>query len=93
MSASRPYTFAEGRFTLTAAQVRAARALLDWSQQELAERSGITASSIANLERGRHVPTAQTLATLRACFEAAGVTFSLEPDGTEGVKVRRSSAP
>src|SRR5947208_1322115 len=61
---------------LSAAQCRAARALLDWSQSRLAEESGTAVGTIMDLERGKRTPYRRTVAHLRSAFEAAGVEFT-----------------
>jgi transcriptional regulator with XRE-family HTH domain len=61
--------------TFTPAQCRAARALLNWSQQDLVAHSKITKKTIADFERGATHPRAQTLAQIAAAFEAAGIEF------------------
>lgn len=72
---------------ITAAQCRAARALLDWSQPDLAKKSGIHVQTISNFEHGNGSPTNKTLGTIRETFESEGVDFSDHDDG-----VRRTSA-
>lgn len=69
---------------ITAAQVRAARALLNWTQDELAQRSNVAARSIRNLENEDRRSYAQTIDSLRAAFESAGIVF-LEVVGGRGV--------
>ena len=69
---------------ITAAQVRAARALLNWTQDELAQRSNVAARSIRNVENEDRRSYPQTVDSLRAAFESAGVVF-LEVDGGRGV--------
>ena len=59
--------------TLSPAQCRAARALLNWSQEDLVRASGITKKTIADLERGATTPRGQTLDQIVAAFEAAGI--------------------
>jgi transcriptional regulator with XRE-family HTH domain len=59
--------------TLSPAQCRAARALLNWSQEDLVARAKITKKTIADFERGATHPRAQTLAQITAAFEAAGI--------------------
>jgi len=59
----------------TPAQCRAARALLNWSQEELVRQSKITKKTIADFERGATRPRSRTLAQLIAAFEAAGIEF------------------
>jgi len=70
---------------LSAAQCRAARALLGWSQDELVAHSEITKKTIADFERGATTPYPSTIAAVRSALEAAGVEFL--PD--HGVKLRR----
>jgi transcriptional regulator with XRE-family HTH domain len=62
--------------TITPAQSRAARGLLDWSQTELASRSNLSESTIRDFEKGRRVPSLNNLAAVRRAFEAAGVEFT-----------------
>ena len=75
--------------TLSPAQCRAARALLNWSQEDLVRASGITKKTIADLERGATTPRAQTLDQIFAAFEAVGIEFL---DGNRpGVRLKRVS--
>lgn len=60
------------------AQLRAARAWLGWSQDELAIKSGVSKHSIARYERGRSVAYDNTLARLRGALEAAGIHFHFD---------------
>lgn len=61
---------------LTREQIKAARALLDWSQRELAEKCGdVSEPTIKLVETGRVNSTPATLGAIRDCFEAAGVEF------------------
>ena len=61
---------------ITAAQIRAARALLDWEQTALAEKSGVSAVTISAIERGSSDPRASTLTKIQRAFEAAGIEFT-----------------
>ena len=61
--------------TLSPAQCRAARALLNWSQEDLVRHSQITKKTIADFERGATTPRPQTLAEITAAFEAVGIEF------------------
>jgi transcriptional regulator with XRE-family HTH domain len=65
---------------LTPAQSRAARALVDWSQDKLAGASNLSESTIRDFEKGRRVPATNNLAAIRRALEAAGVEF--KPDGS-----------
>ena len=56
-------------------QCRAARALLNWSQDDLVRRSNITKKTVADFERGATQPRSETLMRVLAAFEAAGIEF------------------
>lgn len=74
----------------TRAQLRAARALLDWTQQDLAEHSGVSAGSIKRLETGEGALAIRldTLEKLQTALEAAGVVFIPANGGGPGVRTR-----
>lgn len=69
---------------ITPAQCRAARALLDWSQQRLADESNIGNATIRNFEGEKSAPQHATLDVLCRCFESAGIEF-LNVDRGDGV--------
>lgn len=75
--------------TISAAQSRAARGLLGWSQNDLADRSKVGRASIADFESGKRTPYERTLAELRAALEAAGVIFIAENGDGPGVRLRK----
>lgn len=60
---------------LTPALCRAARGYLDWTQMELADRSGVSRSTIRDYEGDRHDVHRATEAQLRLAFEGAGIAF------------------
>jgi transcriptional regulator with XRE-family HTH domain len=68
---------------LEPAQVRAARAMLSWTQGELAERAQIERHTLAAYEKGMKVPYASTLQRLRRVLEDAGIEF-IEQHGKVG---------
>ena len=55
--------------------VRAARALLAWSQQDLAKHAGLATSTVADFERGQRTPIADNAQAMRSALEAAGIRF------------------
>ena len=57
---------------ITAGQIRAARALIGWTQVDLAKASGVSEISIKNIERGATDPRASTLEAFQRAFEKAG---------------------
>jgi transcriptional regulator with XRE-family HTH domain len=72
----------------TPAQCRAARALLDLTQPQLAEASSLGLSTIVDFERERRAVSAQATTAMRAALEAAGVVFIAENGGGIGVRLR-----
>jgi len=76
---------------MTPEQCRAARALLDWSQDELARAANVSLSMVRNFEKRRHRPTANNLASIRRALEAAGAIV-LDPDQAGGPGARLAKA-
>lgn len=72
--------------TITTAQIRGARGILNWSQQDLAQRTGISATSIGAIENNQTTPRESTLATIRKTFETGGIEFI----GLDGVRLQTS---
>lgn len=60
---------------ITAKQLRAARALLSWSQSDLGKQSGIAVPTIANIETESTVARKDTLAALQKTLEDNGIEF------------------
>ena len=60
---------------LTPKHVRAARALLAWSQQDLAKAAGVATSTVADFERGQRTPVANNAQAIRDALERAGIRF------------------
>ncbi|WP_211230448.1 helix-turn-helix domain-containing protein [Inquilinus limosus] len=77
------------RMTITAAQVRAARALLNLTQRELAERSKVSHRTIVHLEADERQPVPATLSAIRQALEAAGVIFIDENGEGAGVRLKK----
>ena len=67
-------------------QCRAARGLLDWTQEHLAERAGVSRSTVRDFERHRHVLHRGTESLLVRTLQEAGVM--LLPPGEHGPGVR-----
>ena len=80
---------------ITRAQIRAARALIDWTQTDLAQASGVSQVAIKNLERGATNPRVSTISNIQAAFDQAGVIFLDAGDiriGGVGVRIKGSAA-
>jgi predicted transcriptional regulator len=71
------------------AQCRAARALLDWSQQDLANHAAVGIVTVHQLEAGLSQPRRATLDVIRRALEAGGVAFIDENGGGPGVRLRQ----
>lgn len=63
---------------ITPAQCRAARALLDWSQQDLAKAAHLGLSTIRDFEKSRRVPTHNNLRGIKLALEEGGVEIGAE---------------
>jgi transcriptional regulator with XRE-family HTH domain len=76
--------------TLSSAQIRAARALLRWSAEDLARESLLSVATIrrAELSEKETSMTAANDLAVRRAFEAAGVEFIDEDGGGRGVRLR-----
>lgn len=61
--------------TLSPVQCKAARALLAWNQQDLAQRAQLGVSTIADFERGKRTPTESNIEAMVKAFVAADVSF------------------
>lgn len=53
------------------ANIKAARTQKNWTQQTLAEKSGMTNTQISAYERGKKAPTLDSLATLSSALEVS----------------------
>ena len=67
-------------------QCRAARAILNLEQSDVAARAGIARATLIDYEKGQRVPRTKTIAAVRAALEAAGVEFLDENGGGAGVR-------
>jgi transcriptional regulator with XRE-family HTH domain len=76
---------------ITAAQCRAARGLLGWSQSDLAETAGIAVVTVHQFEAGVSKPRSATVYVVTRAFESAGVEFIDENGGGPGLRLRKRS--
>lgn len=77
------------------AQVKAARELLAWSQDQLAEKAGISVPTIKRLEAGDGLlgGRPETANKIRTALENGGVVFIDENGGGPGVRLKQRSSP
>ena len=76
--------------SVTAEQLRAARALLGWSQSELAKQAGMSLPTVKRVEseRGPKVSEEARFALQRA-LDLSGIEFIDENGGGPGVRLRK----
>ena len=75
---------------ITSEQIRAARALIKWSADDLAEAAGVGVATIRRFESVAGVPSGQmrVIELLRNTLQAAGVEFVGTPDDRPGVRLK-----
>ena len=75
---------------VTVEQLRAARALLGWSQSELAARAGLSLPTVKRLEAGFGPRVSnEARGKMQQAIEAAGIVFIDENGGGPGVRLQR----
>ena len=76
---------------ITVPQLRAARALIRWSQDDLADHSGVSKPTVARLEleEGLVGGYAATKEKLRHALESAGIIFVAENGEGPGVRLKK----
>ncbi|MEG3155724.1 HNH endonuclease [Sphingomonas sp. RB1R13] len=72
---------------LTPADVRAARAIAQWSQDELAKAAGVGISTIADFEKGTRRPIANNVEAIRRAFAERHIWFTPNGPAVFGVVV------
>ncbi|CAH1649697.1 MULTISPECIES: helix-turn-helix transcriptional regulator [unclassified Chelatococcus] len=81
---------------LTGAQLRAARALLNWTVRDLADRAQVHRNTISAFESEKTFPNTSTLAALVRPLEQAGIVFMEDnapsPSGGAGVRFKAKPA-
>jgi DNA-binding XRE family transcriptional regulator len=56
-------------------KIRAARALLDWRQDDLAKKAKLSTITVKNIERGATQPRPETALKIRQALESSGIKF------------------
>jgi transcriptional regulator with XRE-family HTH domain len=74
---------------VTSAQIRMARAALDWTVRDLAEATGLHRNTINNIEVGRYMGDPKTLELIEKTLTVAGVNFIDENRDGPGVRLRK----
>lgn len=75
---------------ITMEQCRAARAMLDISQQDLAEISNLGLSTVRDFEKGRRIPQPNNLLGIKWALEQSGIEFIPETEALgPGVRLKK----
>ena len=74
---------------VTSAQVRMARAALNWTVRDLADATQLHRNTITNVETGKYVGDAATLSAIEGVLKRAGIEFIDENGGGPGVRLRK----
>ena len=77
---------------ITPSQIRAARAMINVKQRELANSACISLATLNNIERGVGDPRSSTLGAIEHALRAAGITFT-DNDRSESVELIRLARP
>ena len=73
---------------ITPRQIRAARALLSWSQQQLADNAIVSLNAVARLESGVVDSRISTVQAVQKAFVKAGIEFLDADQKGEGVRLK-----
>lgn len=74
---------------VTGAQVRMARAALNWTVRELAEATRLHRNTVTNIETERYVGDTASLTMIETVLKRAGVDFIDENGGGPGVRLQK----
>jgi len=76
---------------ISSTQIKAARALLGWKGQDLADKSGVGVATLRRYEAQNGIPNANTfvLKAIKDCLEGAGIVFSGDPVKSPGVSLNQ----
>ena len=74
---------------ISSGQIKAARALLGWKGQDLADKSGVGVATLRRYEAQNGIPNANTfvLKAIKDCLEGEGIVFSGDPVKSPGVSL------
>ena len=77
---------------ISSRQIKAARALLSWKGQDLADKSGVGVATLRRYEAQDGIPNANkfVIKAIKTCLEEAGIIFSGDPLTDPGIKLSKS---
>jgi transcriptional regulator with XRE-family HTH domain len=75
-------------------QIRAARALVGWSQTEVAAAAGLSIPTVKRAEADGGIRVSEdAMAAIASALKKAGVDFIAENGGGPGVRLRKTQRP
>jgi predicted transcriptional regulator len=74
---------------ITPREVRAARAFLGWTRQQLADRAVVSLNSVIRYEQGVVDARSSTIMAIRGALEAGGIEFISLRGDAEGIVTRK----
>ena len=77
--------------SISPAQVRAARAWLNWNQDYLAKKAGVSKTTLNRFEQGLSVPYSETSDRLRRTLEEAGIRFQFRKMVALGISIANTA--
>jgi len=74
---------------ISSRQIKAARALLGWKGQDLADKSGVGVATLRRYEAQEGIPNANAfvIKAIKDCLEGEGIVFSGDPVKSPGVSL------
>jgi len=77
---------------ISSTQIKAARALLGWKGQDLADKSGVGVATQRRYEAKDGIPNENkfVLKAIKGCLEGAGIVFSGDPVKSPGVSLNQN---
>jgi predicted transcriptional regulator len=78
----------DGDRMITPRQIRAARALLGWSQQQLADKAIVSLNAVVRLESGVVDSRISTMQAVQKALVKAGIEFLDADQKGEGVRLK-----
>ena len=78
---------------ITPGEIRAARAMLGWTRQNLADRAVVALNSVIRLERGLVDSRTSTLSAVQKALQKAGIEFLSLTENGEGIRMKRPRKP
>ena len=76
---------------ISRAQCRAARALLEWTQDRLSAEAAVSKKTLVDFEAGKRTPYDRTIADIVRALENAGIEFIPANGGGVGVRFSRKT--